>query len=264
MPEISLTEEQREQMEEIRRDVEEAFVDTYGHARLEDAVTYLLDTYTPPGEQGASKSYERIAIAEYPELQAVASDVPDVPGSGIDTEEMRGKLLAELGPDEFAKRLEAASDAEDLSNDGGSAAVGGESGPESAGESASQNESGAQAASEPASPDGAADSVGEANDIESDDESDESATEEATTDAGEESSAVNASGQSSSTTTTTQSTPGGSGGGLLGKANQLLREHDDKWREGAGDMPYEVDLPDGSTETARTKDDVRKLLFQNY
>ncbi len=44
----------------------------------------------------------------------------------------------------------------------------------------------------------------------------------------------------------------------------LLDTHDDKWREGEGDVRYEVDLPDGSVETARTKDDVRALLFKNY
>ncbi|MFC7176684.1 hypothetical protein [Halosegnis marinus] len=44
----------------------------------------------------------------------------------------------------------------------------------------------------------------------------------------------------------------------------LLDEHDDKWRESGGDEPYEVDLPDGSTETARTQDDVRGLLFRHY
>ncbi len=44
----------------------------------------------------------------------------------------------------------------------------------------------------------------------------------------------------------------------------LLNTHDDKWREGDGDVRYEVDLPDGSVETARTKDDVRALLFKNY
>lgn len=44
----------------------------------------------------------------------------------------------------------------------------------------------------------------------------------------------------------------------------LLDTHDDKWREGDGDARYKVTLPDGSVETARTKDDVRALLFKNY
>lgn len=44
----------------------------------------------------------------------------------------------------------------------------------------------------------------------------------------------------------------------------LLDTHGDKWREADGDARYEVDLPDGDVETARTKDDVRALLFKNY
>ncbi|PSP58773.1 hypothetical protein BRC72_03640 [Halobacteriales archaeon QH_7_66_36] len=44
----------------------------------------------------------------------------------------------------------------------------------------------------------------------------------------------------------------------------LLDEHDDKWRESDGDEPYEVELPDGSVETARTKDDIRGILFRHY
>ncbi|MFT4923283.1 MAG: hypothetical protein ACI8XM_002509, partial [Haloarculaceae archaeon] len=53
-------------------------------------------------------------------------------------------------------------------------------------------------------------------------------------------------------------------GNPVSAANRLLREHDDKWRESAGDTPYEVDLPDSTTASARTKDDVRQLLFRHY
>jgi len=44
----------------------------------------------------------------------------------------------------------------------------------------------------------------------------------------------------------------------------LLNTHEDKWWDAEGDARYEVELPDGSIETARTKDDVRALLFRNY
>ncbi|MGM0448610.1 MAG: hypothetical protein ACQERM_10235 [Methanobacteriota archaeon] len=54
------------------------------------------------------------------------------------------------------------------------------------------------------------------------------------------------------------------GAGQLNAMMSLLDTHDDKWREADGDARYEVDLPDGSVETARTKDDVRALLFRNY
>ena len=198
MPEISLTEDQRARLEAVRRDVEEAFVDTYGHARLEDAVEYLLDTYTPPDERGVDEAVaasDRVATAEYPALQRVASDIPDVPGSGIDADEMRDKLLSELGPEELAARLEA----DDGDHDDGD-------GDETGGS--------------------VTDADGDSNDA--------------------------------------AAAPDAGGGGLLATANRLLDDHDDKWREAVGDAPYEVDLPDGSTESARTKDDVRQLLFRHY
>lgn len=45
----------------------------------------------------------------------------------------------------------------------------------------------------------------------------------------------------------------------------LLETHDDKWDEGGGeDGNYTVTLPDGGSETVRTRDDVRALLFKHY
>jgi hypothetical protein len=57
----------------------------------------------------------------------------------------------------------------------------------------------------------------------------------------------------------------GDGAAMLDAMMSLLDENADHWREaGGGDHRYEVDLPDGGTEPARTKDDVRALLFQHY
>lgn len=44
----------------------------------------------------------------------------------------------------------------------------------------------------------------------------------------------------------------------------LLETHSDKWQSADGDARYEVKLPDGSVESARTKDDVRATLFKHY
>lgn len=45
----------------------------------------------------------------------------------------------------------------------------------------------------------------------------------------------------------------------------LLDEHEDKWDQASSEEArYEVELPDGSTEGVRTKDDVRGLLFRHY
>ncbi|MFQ3284546.1 hypothetical protein [Natronomonas sp.] len=44
----------------------------------------------------------------------------------------------------------------------------------------------------------------------------------------------------------------------------LLDEHSHKWRDSDGEVPYEVDLPGGGTETARTRDDIKAILFKHY
>jgi len=204
MPEITVTETQRERLAAIEGELDAAYIDTYGCIRLQDVVQYLLDTYTPPEQRGGDRAYERIATAEFQTLQAVAADVEGVPGSGIDTEKMRGELLSALGTEEFAARLAEVDESGDTETD---ATVGdAESGVES---------------------DGAATASGEDTEIEPE-----------------------------------PSTDGP--GAILSAANQLLDDHEDKWREGGSDEPYEVDLPDGTTEKVRTKDDIRGLLFKHY
>jgi hypothetical protein len=244
MPEISLTEDQHEQLMQVREDLEEAFLDDYGYIPLEDVVEYLLDTYTPPEERDAVDAYERLATAEYPQLQRVASEVPDVPGSGIDADEMRGRLLAELGVERFAARLAQTADGstETDPGSGGTSPTGPAS--DDAGEP-----SGSSDPNEGAT--GADPGDGERGDTSAGASNEEPAP--ATDDGGEDSATPSTGGVSL----------GGGGGDPLAAANQMLREHDDKWREGS-DEPYEVDLPDGRTESARTRDDVRQLLFRHY
>ncbi|MGB9951227.1 hypothetical protein ACOZ4F_02350 [Haloarcula marismortui] len=227
MPEIEITDTQQADLTSVQEDLEDAFIETYGHIRTQDVVAYLLDTYTPPDrledEQGLSRpDYERIAEAEYPELQRIASDVPEVPGSGIEADEMRGKLLSALGTSELATRL---ADIEpDTSASKGTEE--GETSPDRPGETSSDGHGGAHGGAQ-TGPASAA--------VETDD-------------AAEPTEAAN-----------------NSPGDALSVANRLLTEHDEKWtRSDENDEPYEVTLPDGSTVSARTKDDVRKLLFQNY
>lgn len=55
-----------------------------------------------------------------------------------------------------------------------------------------------------------------------------------------------------------------SSSGQLDAMLGLMETHDDKWWSTDGDARYKVELPDGSVESARTKDDVRALLFKNY
>jgi len=65
------------------------------------------------------------------------------------------------------------------------------------------------------------------------------------------------------TVTTERGTSTAATGGPGGMLN-LLERHDDKWREGSGEERYEVELEDGTVETARTKDDVKAILFRHY
>jgi len=98
---------------------------------------------------------------------------------------------------------------------------------------------------------------------ESDDEADAAGDEEGEDGAGDDDGAEDGAGED-------DGAEGDAGEGADGGAGQLnammslLDTHGDKWREADGDARYEVDLPDGSVETARTKDDVRALLFRNY
>jgi len=50
----------------------------------------------------------------------------------------------------------------------------------------------------------------------------------------------------------------------LSSMMSLLDEHDGKWRRIEDEGTYEVDVPDGDTETVRTKDEVRAVLFKQY
>lgn len=116
MPDITVTDHQLAELQEIQRDLESAYIDAYGHIRMEDVISYFLDTYISPEEEAVvADRYDVIATAEYPLLQQVAAETDGVPGSGIDTETMRGMLLSTLGVSEFAEKLEDVSDTDDSS-----------------------------------------------------------------------------------------------------------------------------------------------------
>lgn len=59
-------------------------------------------------------------------------------------------------------------------------------------------------------------------------------------------------------------TSSGDDDAMLNEMMSLLDTHDDKWGESDGDERYVVELPDGSSEQVRTKDDVKALLFKHY
>jgi len=243
MPEITVTEDQYERLDGVRSDLQATFVDTYGRTHIEDAVEYLLDTYTPPDEDDSPGGYDAIADAEYPQLQSIASDTPGVAGSGISADEMRGKLLAELGAVELAERLgETTADGEKAVDSSGGEGVVDERESASSGEAESGHSTLEETTGSELSPE-----------------------ETAGSDSGEATEAAESESVETDSTDSVESASGESVGNLLPTAaTQLLDEHDDKWREGEGDARYEVDLPDGTTVSVRTKDDVRQHLFRHY
>jgi len=274
MPELSITERQQDRLDAVRREVEAAYVETYGETRPQDAIAYLLDTYTPPEERAVVAAYEEVATATYPTLQHVASDVDAVPGSGIEAAEMRGRLLAALGPETLAERLRAAdteTEEDEVSAADESASAGefdADSPPETPGGpsidedspattvESSQREAGTDTdgADETDKTDGA----DETDKTDGADETDKTDADETT--AGSVDSDGSNDGDESASESQAESTPTSP----LASVNKLLDDHSEKWRKGEGDAPYEVDLPDGTTKSARTKDDVRQLLFRHY
>jgi hypothetical protein len=111
MPDITVTEQQLTELQEIQSDLEAAYVDTYGHVRMADVISYFIDTYVSPEQEAVvAEQYEVIATAEYPLLQQAAADTEGVPGSGIDTETMRGMLVSTLGVSDLAAKLQSLSE----------------------------------------------------------------------------------------------------------------------------------------------------------
>ncbi|MCL9813440.1 hypothetical protein [Natranaeroarchaeum aerophilus] len=161
MPEIEITEDQQEYLEDLRSELEADIVGPYGHVRISDAVQYLIDDH-----------------------DGTLDDVLAEGTGGVEESD------------------DESGDTED----------------------------------EPEPEDAETDEESE----DADEADDEDANDEDESDSAE------------------------SGEDRLSAMMSLLDTHDDKWRETEGDARYEVDLPDGTTENAGTKDDVRAVLFKNY
>ena len=219
MPELSVTDEQLRRLESVCTDLEAAYVGPYGRVEPDDALEYLLDTYSPPEEEG-SDGEGKAATAADPGAAAPGPESANG-GAGADLTAIEG-----VGEVTAGALIEAGFDS--------------------------------PAAIEAADPQAltAAEGVGEKQAVDivaAAAEMDDPATD---ADAGSD----DAGGDDG---------PGGdpandSPEDTLQQAMSLLDAHDDRWRESSGDEPYEVDLPDGSTEAVRTKDDVKRLLFKHW
>lgn len=212
MPDLSVSETQREKLEAIREELEATYVGEYGTIRTEDAIQYLLDTYTPPEDADRGRSpadiqgltaidgvgeatAESLAVAGFRSVESVASADPEA------LTEIKG-----IGDGQAVDIVAAATEAE--------TGTGTEDTPEG-----STDEDGTETAN------GAASESAGGQEANPDTESPED---------------------------------------TLQQAMSLLDAHDERWRESGGDEPYEVDLPDGSVEAVRTKDDVKRLLFKHW
>jgi hypothetical protein len=164
MPEVELTEDQYEYLESLREEITEELVGPYGHARLADAMQYLIDTHDGDVDP---------ALVDGETTGAVDLDESD--STGVDADETSEQSDTE----------ERADDDEDTA---------------------------------------AADDDGSAG-PDTEEDSDEA---------------------------------------KLNSMMQLLDEHDEVWEKAGNDAGYQVELPDQTTETVKTKDDVRALLFKHY
>jgi len=214
MPEIEITDDQREYLEDLRAELEEDVV--YGHVRLTDALQFLIDSR----EEELTADEEAVGSASAD--AKVGDGVDSAASDGADAE---AESNGEDGHDDEADDAEAVN-------------------AESADEAIDDAEDGGDDDADAGDDDGARD--------------DDDADADKTNDGSESDADADEDGEPAAAPT-----PGG-GGDRLNAMMQLLDTHDEKWREGSGDARYEVDLPDGSTETANTKDDVRALLFKNY
>jgi hypothetical protein len=232
MPTIEITEEQLERLEAVRAEVEEALAGPYGTVPTSGAVEYLLDTYTPPDESGvdAGGATEAAPVEDRPQERndgGLAAIDPIGSAKAAALERSGYKSVDDLKAASIADLTEVEGIGETL----------------------------ATRILEAVSSDDAGGEPDETN-------ADETNADETNADGNP--------GDATSGTRTVVSggtpTPGNDGAGTtrLNAMMNLLDQHADKWNESEGDEPYEVELPDGSTETARTKDDVRGLLFRHY
>jgi hypothetical protein len=190
---------------------------------------------------------------DYPALQSIARNTDGVKGSGATAEEMYRAVLE-------AKVREAGSGGvvglDVPRGDGGSdagtnagAGTDADAGTDAAAEAGETERDGAD---EP-NADAGVDADGEPDDGSGGD------------DAGAAGASDDGSEDATGNATPAGASADGGGGSQLQAMMNLLETHEDRWRKAeSGDAPYEVDLPDGGTETARTKDDVKRILFRNY
>ena len=242
MPAISITDDQRERLRWIQTRLAEDV--EYGHVRPRDALEYLLDRFDEDDE----------AVAQHAEPEEDSTpDSPSSPGSmptseSIPTEsgtadDSTGFVVMNGGGGVTGRRTGlGGTDSVDEEDDGDTPDGGDAMDDETTdGEATDEEATDGEEMDDRSTTDDESQSEADTADGESTDDADEPSDADDTDDA--------ESGD----------------GERLNAVMSLLADHDGKWREtGGGEEKYEVDLPDGGTERARTKDDVRAVLFRHY
>ncbi|MFC7186274.1 hypothetical protein [Halorubrum yunnanense] len=270
MPTIEISDDHRDRIEALREELTAAHAGAYASVDAEDALAYLLDVADAVddperaadpsalgGDEGGSPTaansadddhhppFDRDDARDRLESRPRRHGDPDA-ADEMDLYEMAAAFDV-TGRSDMTKAelVDAVLDAaESLSTDpfswaGVDLGIGGaDADRDEAADAADADEA------EPDAPDG--NGTADSPDDETTAEDDETTAEDDETTAEDDETATDA------------------GASQLDAMMSLLDTHDDKWREADGDARYEVELPDGDVETARTKDDVRALLFKNY
>lgn len=250
MPEIEISDSQREYLEGLRTHIAEEHVGPYGHVRTRDVVQFLIDRHEqrsdPDREAIRDTVRDHLSEQSYQELQSLAADTEGVEPGGK-APDLRERLV-----DARVRELLGETEEDDEPTAGG-ADRGGESGAKriAAVEETSDADRSKRA-------NGAVEETQSGGDVE---------TTGSVSDSGAESGGgVNSDGGANSDGNAVGSdADADSGGSRLQRMMGLLDQNEDKWEERESDEgKYAVTLPDGSVESARTKDDIRSLLFKHY
>lgn len=231
MPRITITDEQGDALENLRAALDQE-TGPYGHVRPQDTIQFLLDEYT--------------AGRETEETEPSPQEGDDESGgtNARDTDRLKTAIEAELEPMSYQDLQHLAGETDGVEPKGRQTELRGRL-------AASIAASVRERLVDESPTDGTeyVDDNGNREDNASDGAPDGGGQ-------GDESS----SGGASSVSTGEDTSPG-----PLQRAMRLLDDHEDRWREVNDERAkYEVTLPDGRTEPARTKDDVRALLMKHY
>ena len=287
MPTLEITDEQRERIEALRADIADHHAGAYAAVGTTETLSYLLDLADAVDDPDRSADPERLSG----DHDGSGADTPDDETLPFERETVRSALASRNrrhGDPDDADRMDLYTIAAEFDVTGRSEMTKDElvEGILDAAARAATDpfaavgvdlDRGADAADETRGPDDG-DSAGDASDPDGDIEDDASggpadgdtatADDDSPDTADETDDTADDTTDDSPDADDTDDAPGAAasdaGSSQLNAMMNLLDTHDDKWRDGDGDARYEVELPDGRVETARTKDDVRALLFRHY